>query len=149
MGKQLQGSIRFGAVTNSGDGYVSIELDDEKSGIHFLEIRMSYEDFGKLVGSNASVDCKYTVRGLENIGKQHEHKRGSIKMPADVYKKLTSGVEYDERKEPLVQWLMENAKEDGWRISPYLGSRESIVGSGWDGEPITINFSYYRYVDQK
>lgn len=150
MEKELQGSIRFGAVSDTrGDGYVSIELEDNNSGIQFLEIKLSHEEFGRLVGTNGSVDCKYTVRGAENIGKVYDHKKGTIKVPADVYRKLTTSVKYDDQKEKLGQWLKQNAKEEGWHISAYLGSRGSIVGSGSDGEPVTLNFTYFRYVDQK
>jgi hypothetical protein len=147
MAKQLQGSLRFGAVTGGDGGYVSIELIDETSGISFLDIELSYEQFGRLVGSNGGVDCSYTVRGVENIGKKHEHKRGSVKMPASVYQKLTAGVGYDSREKALGQWIKENAKEEGWHIDTYLGAQGSIVGSGYGDEPVTLNFRYYRYVD--
>lgn len=146
MAETYKGSIRFGDVHSSrGDGYVSIELDDENSGIAFLQIKLTHEEFGRLVGTNGSVECSYEVRGKEKIGKKHERKNGSIQMSAEEFRRVTDG-KYDTEHKNLVAWLLENAKEEGWEISPYLGSRGSIIGSGHNDEPVTLNFHYYRYV---
>lgn len=145
--KELKGSIRFSRIyTNRGDDYVSFEVEDSLSGIHFLHINLSMENFGKLMSSASFVDVDMEVRGLQNVGKKYESKRGSITISNEEYSRIVDGTRYSEGKKVLGEWLKENAKLDGWHINTYLGSQDSVVGSG---DKKTLNFTYFRFVDEE
>lgn len=146
MAKILDTSIRLGRVqSNREDDYISLEIEDEASGIHFLEIKLSMEQFGRLVGGTSNVKVKTTLRGLDNIGKKHETRQGAMFIDAIEYDSLVDSVPHHSREKILLKWMNEQPiPEGGWKISPYLGSRESIQFA--DGGK-QINFRYYRYVD--
>lgn len=147
-GRKLKGSIRFGAVSGGyGDGFVSVEIEDEVSGITFLELELSYEQFGRLVGSNGSVDCEFTPRGLGNIGKVREYEKASVTIPTSEYQKIIGRVPYDAQKTALASWLRDNHARDGWYMDTYLGSRGDIEGCH-KTKTTTLRYGYYRYVDK-
>lgn len=151
MAKQLEGTIRFARIqSNREDDYIQIEIDDEKSGIAFISVKMSMEQFGKVVAGVSNNKVKMEVRGLDNIGKRHERKPGRFIIPKVAYDRIdAANRSRGTLQEALGEWLQENAKEDGWKISTYLGSRNSIepAGDSWlDGDK-ALNFHYYRYVD--
>ena len=69
--KKFVGKISKSApYSNVSGGYVSIRLEEENSGIHFLEIEMNFEDFGKMMAGQTFVDCTFKVRDVEYIGKE-------------------------------------------------------------------------------
>lgn len=55
--------------SNEKGSYVSIRVEDEKSGITFLEINMTMEEFGKFIACPANANCTYELSETENIGK--------------------------------------------------------------------------------
>lgn len=146
MGKIIQTNIRIGRVQcNREDDYVSLELEDETSGICYATIKLSMEKFGQLIaGAGGRVKVEAELRGLNNIGKKYEYKKGSAFITERDFNAVTENVKYEERQKPLVQWLNANHSLEGWFIAPYLGSRDSIQYA--DGGKV-LNFNYYRYVE--
>lgn len=152
--KEVSGNIRIGRVmSNQTDDYMTLELEDEKSGILFVQVKLSMADYGKVIAGLSNIKCTMEVRGLHgnenHIGKRHERKKGRAVISKEDYEFLMLGNENRHTQhELLVKWLETYHSEEGWHINPYLGSRGSIESAdgNWNGAK-AINFSYYRYVD--
>lgn len=146
MRKILDGNIRFGNVCSShGDGYVTIEIEDELSGIPFLEIKLDYETYGKLIAGNMARDCKVEVLGLENIGKVRQTIRATIHIDTSLFDTITAG-SWEGRQERIADWIDAHHSVDGWINSRYYGSRDSTV-SDFKTQKTAINFTRTRWVD--
>lgn len=147
MTQELDIEIRLSKCTSNRPPYdtMNITVEDKLSGIQFLEVELSIEQFGKLLSGGTFVDAKGEVRGLQNLGKKYEHKRGSVTMPDATYHALVKDTKFSDQKQILGDWLRANAAEEGWHINAYLGSQGSIVNS-YETKSHTLNFSYYRYV---
>ncbi len=71
---------------NSGDDYINLELADDTSGVHFLELRADPATFMRCLAGNAYLDCHYEVRGLNLLGAHAEHKTENVFMPDGPHK---------------------------------------------------------------
>lgn len=134
MEKEIKVDVRMAQQSGMrGSHTVELRVQCETSGIEFLSIEMSLEDFGKLIGTASSLETKATVRGLDMLGKHRQHERRTVVAPDLGY-----GFGLYEK------WLAENYQEPGWLVSTYLGSRNSTrsVPGGME-----LNFSVYRYVE--
>lgn len=139
-------SVRVSKCMNSrGPDTMNLVIEDKVSGIQFLEIEMSMEQFGKLLAGGSLVDMQAELRGLENIGKKREYERASQFITREDYNAITGSLKYDDQKRALGQWLKDNHSRDGWHTETYLGSRDSIRYSNND-DGYFLNFAYSRYV---
>lgn len=104
-------------VTISRDNHdtVRISIVDDASGIEFVEAHMDCATFGMCITGMSYQEAKLEVRGLEWVGKKRVTENRSIVCPLETYK-----------TDELSAWLKENAKEDGWLVSTYLGTRGSV-----------------------
>ncbi len=74
-GKEYQGFISLGRVHGSGkDDEVWIEVADAGNRIEFLCLKISLADLASLITQEANVSCRFALRGIQEIGKQIEHK---------------------------------------------------------------------------
>lgn len=134
--------LRVGAVTGgASDGYVNFSIEDVISGIEIIGIEMDYATFGKLLGSNGDVKVDAEMRGLDRIGKKCVQERRSI-----ICTQSFEGVPWSKRRAAQEKWLIENAKEDGWLVSAYLGSQSSITHDHKTNQD-TFHYHVYKYVD--
>lgn len=134
--------LRAGAVTGGpGGSYVNFSIEDVISGIEIISIEMDYATFGKFIGSNGSVDADAEIRGLDRIGKKCVHEERSI-----VCTQSFEDVPWKDRQKAQEQWLRENAKEDGWLVSAYLGSQNSVKHD-YKTKLDTFHYHVYKYVD--
>lgn len=110
----------------------SIELTDESSGVRFLEITLTPEQLSSALSRLSMTDCEFNTRGLEYIGKKHEHKMFEFKIPENVLvldkSKDKSG--YATRLKRYADTLL----TDGWEAEGYFGSQNSFFkkdGDNW------------------
>lgn len=114
---------------------ISIRVHDQASGIEFVDAVISHEEFARALGSlqyRPFIECE--VLGLEYVGKKRVTEQRSIVCPLNSYK-----------REELSAWLAENADEDGWLVSTYLGSKGSVSR---DNGITTLNYSVTKYVEE-
>lgn len=146
MRKTLEGSLRIGNVSSCyGDGYVALEVEDLKSDIEFLRVKIDYETWGKLIAGNSSHKVNLEVMGLENLGKKRQTVKATIYIDTSLFDTITKG-EWDKRQERIADWIDAHHSVDGWINSRYYGSRDSTVGDYKTGKT-AINFTRTRWVD--
>lgn len=132
----------MGDVSSShGDGNISLEFEDVISGVRFMSIDLSYEQFGKLIGTNGSVRMEAEILNAEKLGKKYVSEDRSI-----VCKEDFSSLKYADQMKAKQAWLAEHGKEDGWIVSTYLNSQKSIV-SNYKDNTETFNYHVYKFVD--
>lgn len=147
MKRVLDASVRIGKVMCSREpDYMTVEIEDALSGIRFLSIDMSMEQFGKVLAGGGSVPVKIEVMGLDNIGKRYEHKPFKFVMTKEDFESIGKGLPYTENKAALAKWVRENVKEEGWYIDAYLGSQGSIH-QDYNTGMVTLNLRAYRFVE--
>lgn len=136
MKRVLKGEMTFSRVMcNMEDDYMEITLSDSISGIEFVSVRLSMEQYGKLISGQSYQKVDYELRGAGNIGKVKESEPAQIALPHDLY-------HYN--KKPVQDWLEANCQREGWYMDTYLGSQGSVVRSG---NTDYANIRYYRYVE--
>lgn len=112
---------------------VNVSLRDEASGIQFVDMQMTMENYAQLVTGLSHVEIEGEVRGLENVGKRKIRESRSVVCPLDTYD-----------KEKLREWLLANKAEDGWEIEAYLGSQDSV--RSMNGGTM-LKYTVRKYVD--
>lgn len=119
-----------GNITILVDGRgVTIEVKDESSGIRFLKINLSAEQFMAGLGRLANVECDMDVCGLDLIGKTRETGKHEFKIPAELYNRRYKEQGYFNK---TVQELAQSQLNDGWIADSYFGSQSSFFKK--DGE---------------
>jgi len=136
MSKEIDVELQFcQRFSSREDDCVVLSIKDENSRIGFLEIKLTHEQFGKLIAGNGrSMDVKATVRGLDRVGMTLVRENRSVVLPDKLH--------YDSSKAEI--WIEENCKEDGWNISPALRSQGSI---SHDNGVHTAHYTVYKYVE--
>ena len=82
--KYLNGHISISSVqSNTEPNYISIEIGDRKSHVTIIRVKISYEDFGKVVTGRGYTDCKFELFDTKNVGKICEHKEEDIDFGDD------------------------------------------------------------------
>lgn len=119
-------------ISRSSDDKVRICFTDAASGIEFAEVAMELEAYAQAITGLAYVEGDLEVRGLEWVGKRRITERREVVCPLKTY---------DIKK--LSEWLRDNAQEDGWLVSSYLGSQSSIQHTG---EGTLLRYSVTKYV---
>ena len=106
MEQKISIDIHVGDIHSSGSkgNYVEISVRDAASGVEFLEIPLSYEEFGRLVKSSGTLSVQATVRGADVIGKKR------ITEP----RKITIPLQGADRTVDYENWLRDQYKEPGW-----------------------------------
>jgi hypothetical protein len=133
----MKGTVSISRTTGgSTDSSVRISVRDELSGIEFVEIELSVEAFGSAITGLSSVKGRMLVNGLKHVGKKHERTTAKIEIPKELYS----------NRPKIKKWLEENAQREGWILSTYLGSQNSIVAD-YKEDKHYANISYHRYVD--
>lgn len=114
----------------------NIEVTDTNSRTRFLRLSLSAEQFAMAITGLHSSGFEAQVTGLENVGKVKVTERRRV-----MYRGFET---YD--KDILSEWLMNECQEDGWKISPYLGSQGSVQTI--DGVKY-LNYSVYKFVNNE
>jgi len=113
----MKGKISI-SVTHCGSGekYISIELIDEASGIHFVDAKMSFEDFAKAITGQAHMKMHFKARGLDRVGKVMEHKPFEFVIPK---------CDYHDRLH-IAEKIAVRICPEGWVPDKYFGSKDSF-----------------------
>ncbi len=122
-------------ISRCSDDTIRFQIEDAASRIVFFSGSMKPEAFGSAITGLAYQDIEFKIRGARHIGKIVVTEKRSVLCPLKTYD-----------RELLRQWLVENMKEEGWTLNPYLGSQNSIVREG--GE-LRLNYSVIKYVEQE
>jgi hypothetical protein len=61
-------------ISRPSSGNVSIKIHDNNSGVDFLEVKMSLENFSEALFGLARVDCEFATKELDLIGTTREIK---------------------------------------------------------------------------
>lgn len=120
------------AISRTSRGEIKIHLSDKASRVGFLEVTLTPEEFTNAITGLYGQEVPAIVRGLDKVGKTSVRENRTLKCPLDSWDKTV-----------LSAWLKENGKEDGWIVSSYLGSQNSVVRK--DGET-HLNYEVYKYV---
>lgn len=119
----LKGSIRVGNIqSNIEDNYVQIEVTDELSDARFLQVKISYEQYGKMIAGNGEVECEFELRP-KVVGMERQTK--TVMIPVPNYAKI-----------PPEQFaeVIKPYEVDGWKVSTYdLGNYKNYFGGEKDG----------------
>lgn len=128
-----------------GDGRkkIVIRVEDAKSGTSFLEVEMEYADFAEALTGMGNVPCELEARGLDVVGKQCQREQIQLEVNWHSYSNDLPDYVWEE--------ALKEVEVDGWVVSRYLGSRNSIILGNNDPkrgelEPTIINTYKIRYV---
>lgn len=133
--RKLKGKLTISRVmSNQCDDYMEIVVEDDISGVEFLSIKLSMEQYGKAVAGSSYQDIEYEDHGMVNIGKVKEREKAQVPIPKQLVFNRKCAEEY----------VVANCQREGWHLDSYLGSQRSFVDIGPD---TYANVSYYRYVE--
>lgn len=129
--RMTKGSISINRVSGGEGEYIRVELIDESSGTHFLEAKLSLEDFAKALFGLSQVDCSFELRPAY-VGWQREVKQENVNVPSSISYRLTD--------EEISAALMPH-EVDGWKAyRKDAGNHHKEVGPG------IYNVTFFRYV---
>jgi len=78
---ELRGHVTIGVPQRSdGSEFVEIRVEDELSGATFAEIRVGLAEFARALAARR-VECAFRLRGMDIVGRRHEHKTVDIRHP--------------------------------------------------------------------
>ncbi len=109
MENRIKGSITF---LPSQEG-TTIKVRCETSKITFLEVTLTNDQLASMMSRLANTECEIEVKGLDKVGKQHEHQQFEF--------------EYDKKEN--VKWICEMAVEKefkDWTSDHHYGSQNSF-----------------------
>jgi len=109
--------VHMGAIHSNADergDYFSLEITDERSGLLFLSIDLSMEQFARLVASRGDISgIPVTLRGMDKIGMRHERKTIDIEFPTTDELRWGDGYMVEVRER------VKEFEVDGWQASAY------------------------------
>lgn len=90
MSDEIKGHGSIGLSTsrsNTAGEMVVIRVRDHKrrSGIQFLELHLTPEQFGRCLAGNQDVPCEFSLRWTDSIGKKRERKTELVEVPKGDY----------------------------------------------------------------
>lgn len=122
-------------ISRRSDNMICVTVQCTDSRVQFLELEFTPHDFSMMLTGMSCMDATAAeVRGLENVGKTRITEPRSVVCPLEVY----------DRKE-LSKWLEQNCEEEGYMLSTYLGSKNSVVH---EPKGQRLNYSVSRFVDR-
>ena len=121
-------------IGRASDDRVRIRIRDEASGIEFAEVSLSVEAYGYAITGLSEQPAELEVRGLEWVGKRRITEQRKIVCQLDTY-----------NRDELSKWLGDNGQEEGWLVSTYLGSQQSVSHTP---EGVVLSYSVTKYVKE-
>jgi len=113
---------------------IHIKLEDESSGVQFIDISMTLENFALMLTNLGYIDCEFQLRGLDNVGKQREHKVEYIPMPKGFWMPT---------KEDAIT-LIKPFEVDGW-----MGSVDDVLNHhNHDKKEGCVRVGFIRWTDK-
>lgn len=139
----MKGKISIGKVTCGGrpieKDYVRIEIEDELSSIHFVEVKVELRAFAEALFGLGNVPVEFELRGLDRVGKKFERKTVVVSI-------LVNSLEIPNLSDDNIDKAVSAYEIDGW-----IGRREdccnhhNYVNCTKTHEMYRVHF--YRWVD--
>lgn len=127
----FKGSV---TISRNSNDEVNLRIHDSASGIEFVDIQLTLENYAMLITGLSRVEATGEVRGLDKVGKTRIIEKRSVVCPLGGYDKKV-----------FQQWLIDNCQESGWELDSYLGSQSSMAVND-KGERV-LNYSVTKYVE--
>lgn len=128
---KINGNISCNRVS---DDTIRIEIEDNLSRQRFLYIKLSLEDFARMITGLSGIDFQGEVTNLNVVGKKKISEKRSAIFTGNGFA----------NRENMQQWLLDTQQEEGWTINPYLGSQRSMI---FENDQYTLHYSVYKYVE--
>ncbi len=113
----MKGNITISRPTYGDDRkLITIQVKDRESVTRFLDIEIEYDKFAQLITGLSEVDCDFSVRDLDHVGKVREVE--NIEFPINC-----KG--YEGRKDCAIEEAKKHTP-DGWVCDNYFGSQTSF-----------------------
>jgi len=137
----MKGQIEISRRNYNDKDFVGISIKDELSRITFLNLEISYENFGKLMSGLSCVDCDFKIKEINKIGKK--------KITNELIFEMPEGYEYENRKTIACDIVNHGIKigHEGWEIKDSLNSKNSFYSKD-DIEYCKMNIAKWIDVDQ-
>lgn len=120
-------------ISRDSNNMINLSLIDCVSNIRFFNGEMSLENYALLLSGLSRVPIEGNTYDLDCVGKSKVTEPRSIEAPENIPSSKYS------------EWLDLNAKESGWTVNSYLGSKCSRTHNA-EGKTV-LNYSVYKYVD--
>lgn len=116
------------------DNLIRIQLKDKTSGVEFLEINLSPEQFALALTGLGYQECEFSLGGLDVIGKRRQVKDEVVNAPDGL---SLSKISEEEKADLLTPYCV-----DGWEVNNTrdLGNPHRRVGDGY-------RVTFIRFVD--
>lgn len=115
---------------------ICIRIRDEVSCTDFVEIEIPFDEFSRALMGTAERPMGYSTKGLEVIGKNRINENRKM---------IVDDIGYD--KDEYSKVIARDFKEEGWKASTYLGSKNSVTRLN-DGK-VELSFVVSRYEESK
>lgn len=133
----LKGKLSIGRYANgTSNGECFITIEDELSGVKFLQLELSAEMLGRAITGLSMVDCEFELKSAALVGMEVQRKSESvvIDMPRHRFEELSFS---RAAAEPFLI--------DGWKLSMTEHSRLERVGKTDDGR-LMIRLDFHRHI---
>lgn len=125
---KIQGDLTM----SIGKESTHIEVRDRNANTTFLRIEIDPNQLSALLSKQGNVKCELDIRGLDSIGKNHEHETFEFILP----KWFERTYDYDlvDEQDKLLMEYANRLLTDGWEADSYFGSRDSFFkkdGENW------------------
>ena len=116
------------------DGLVHIDVIDDISGVHFLELSIDKADFVGAIGGHGHIPIDFNLSNANNVGKVRQREN---------FKFCMGEIEYSNQTEKATL-LAEELCPEGWHVSTNFCSKGSF---SYDDGNMYANTYIYRYID--
>jgi hypothetical protein len=110
----------FATLLFNNDG-LHLKIEDDNSGISFLEIYFDEKQTCQLLSRLANVSCDMEIWDIDKVGKQLEISKISFEIPKNLSYETKREVAYEKAKE----FCLKNC-ESGWIPDNYFRSQSSF-----------------------
>jgi hypothetical protein len=111
---KMNGKINISKIhTSSAEerDFVSITIEDAKSGVTFFSGEMELSDFAKAVMGQGYMDITFKLRRIDLMGKTREYKKELVYSPVSPVTINTQPVD------GLIDYLVSKYEIDGWKAN--------------------------------
>lgn len=115
---------------------ICMRIRDEVSRTDFVEIEIPFDEFSKALMGAAERPMGYSTKGLDVIGKNRINENRKM---------IVDNIGYD--KDEYSKVIARDFKEEGWKASTYLGSKNSVTRLNDD--KVELSFVVSRYEESK
>lgn len=126
--------IKATAVASLGsDNFFRLTITDESSRIQFVDLKMTPDEFARMISARVTTDLECDVRGLDGVGKVRETKTERV-----PFRMVYSGTE--EERIRAAQQALERFEVDGWkgRVSDMLNGHSTVRDCGRNEQFVTF-----------